>query len=161
MSGFPSPLMSPTPTPCAGHGPGPETLTEIHGPRGFAGSGCENDTPAPLLLTTSGLPSPSMSLNAVISPPPSMPVAIRSQRRTSLPGLMYSVVPMSTSGHPSPVQSNAYCTSRLLGYELLGFQVWLSRISRETVKSGPRKYHGPATMSSWPSRLMSATAVDH
>src|SRR5206468_1227332 len=87
MSTLPSPLMSPAPTPCAPHGPGPETLVEIHGPVGFAGSGCENDTPAALLFTTSGLPSPSTSWYAVTSPPPIICVGTRSQRRRSLPGL--------------------------------------------------------------------------
>src|SRR5215207_801897 len=68
MSTLPSPLISPAPTPCAPQGPGPDTFTEVHGPMGWAGLGCENDTPAPLLLMTSVLPSPSTSPNAVTSP---------------------------------------------------------------------------------------------
>src|SRR4051812_21980578 len=92
-STLPSPFTSPAPTPCAPHGPGPDTLIEIHGPSGFAGSGWENETPAALLFTTSIFPSPSTSLYALISPPASMPVATRSQRRSSLPGLTKSVAP--------------------------------------------------------------------
>ena len=147
MSALPSPLMSPAPTPCAGHGPGPETLTEIHGPSGFAGSGCENDTPAPLLLMTSGFPSPSTSRYAVTSPPPSMPVDIAIPAPQFLAGID---VQRAAHQHVWPAVAGPVervLQSRLLGYGLLGFHVWVSAISRETVKSGPRKYHGPATIS--------------
>src|SRR3954449_9498536 len=118
ISRRPSPLTSPTPSPCelfAAQGPGSEIGVSFQGCVGAAGSGFASTiVPPGIPITTSGLPSPSTSAICVSSIHTSGVTTYLSQRlgsprgftnRTPGPSPLLPVAHHS-SGQPSPVKSH-------------------------------------------------------
>ena len=71
-------------------GPGVDTAYTFHGAVGLALSGVIHCTTPPPEKIGSGLPSPSMSLNAMFSEITAGEISYRAQRRLSPRGLTYN-----------------------------------------------------------------------